>query len=219
MELALDRMDRLLTHHGEGMMNDFTSMSVAALMFLIIMFVITTELWKFNLTVARINKENNKKSSFSTQLFIFTLPVVLAMLTIRLIGTDLWAGLVGWGEPMIANLAIAGFDQPGADMTYDREKLQDALDFVLSGRAGQTLIPAIVATAFSISALRHHLKEWQITQQVRPGMLIAATFLFMFGPTAINPTLWSAWTGNPQAYADTIVNKTSYPINGDQNEN
>lgn len=198
MNTALDRMTRMASEGGEPLMDALGSAGMGGLLMLLMLFVITIELWVFAIKTSRLGS----KSGLFWAAFM---PFPIAMLTIRLLSPEGWAAAIGWHEPMLANLALAGFDIEGGAMTADQAPLREALTYTLSGRAGQILLPSLMLAGLGWFLVKQNYQKWQQSKRHLVNTIIGGVLLLFSVPPLFNKPTWNAWMGNTDAFEQQIT--------------
>jgi hypothetical protein len=196
MDTVIARMERVLAQQGPDLTSMLQTQSMVSLLATGAVFVVATEAlsftWKTRFALG-------DKSSIVLRFWSYFLFLPILVLVVRLTAADEWMALLGNPYPLLAVYTMMGLDAAagGPHAVPARAELEAALSASLSGRAFQTLWPA-----WGISGLALWTLYQQYTQRLPTNLLTpaAAMALFVFGPVAVDATLWSAWMGDGTAF-------------------
>lgn len=205
MTLALDRLNRMVSEGGEPLLDAMASASFGALVLVLALLVLSVELWIISI---KVSVQGSRQARF----WSFFLPFPIVVLAVRLLSVDGWAAAAGWAEPTLANLALAGFDVEGGQELADTQALEQALAFVVSGRAGQILIPCLLVSLLGLFLVRQYWPTWRQSKTHALNLATGALLLFMFAPPLMNGAAWGAFFGNTQAFEDQLTTDTTRPL-------
>jgi len=192
MDTVVDRMERVLAQKGPDLAGMLQTQSLVSLLVTAALLVVVVEAlaftWKARFALG-------PKSPVVLQFWSWFLFVPVLVLAVRLTAGDEWLALMGDPHPLLAAYAMVGLDAPagGAFAVPERAVLEEAVGVSLSGRAFQSLWPALLVCGAALSTLHA-----QYTRRGPPTLFapVALVALVAFGPVAADRTLWSAWWGD-----------------------
>jgi hypothetical protein len=198
--LTLERMTHIFGTYDQELTHQIQIASFHLLLTTLFMFFVLTEVWCYNL---KTWKNKGHLTEKTTKFWSFFLVLPILVLTTRLIGLDMWYGVLGNPFPMVANLALAGFDIHPDLLTDinqpDPKLIQEGLSISLSSRANQILLSTVFGLTFSWITFKTSMTFINHTEFKKTGttlLIISLLLMWTFGPLVFNQATWSGLTGN-----------------------
>lgn len=213
--VVLERMANIVTTQGDILQEQISSSSLISIVTSITLFIVVTECWILSLKIWSIQ---GAKTNLTPKIWAYFLIVPMLSIATHLIGTDPWHAISGNPFPMVATLAISGYDSSEIltqSSSINIEVLENALKTSMSGRASQMLISSsliLVIAFFFFTVGKFLIKNNSYNKTGYAYVTLSFLLALMFLPIMFDKSLWSAFSGNYIPMLENIYNQNSLQI-------
>ena len=199
-------MANLETFAGSDGLRNITTQNTLMLLVTLFLFFVVAELWIF---CVKTQNKLGSQSSFMIRFWPVFLLVPLFAIVTRLLGLDLWSAAFQNPYPTLAAMATSGMDATITPQNIRYDDLNNGLKTMVQGRAGQTILPALVIYFFLWKTIKKEFPKFKTQPETKDYVFMGSVVLIacILFPQIANPAAWSALIGNTDEFLEQIYSQ------------